>query len=128
MPDHIEPIVKEIVRLPDADLEGQALVAELSRAFPDLTGTVAMQKALAVHPTFLLPQVEPAHRSRATVRALHHLPPSLPFCNWSSDRYGTTPWPLLLSMMILSAPPRTRSMVSKYMRLRVTSGAFLYSS
>ena len=38
------------------------------------------------------------------------------------------PWPLLVSMMILSVPPNTRSMVSKYMRVRVTSGAFLYSS
>ena len=30
--------------------------------------------------------------------------------------------------IILSAPPRTRSIVSRNMRLRVTSGAFLYSS
>jgi hypothetical protein len=37
MPDRIEPIAKEIVRLLDAGLEGQTLLAELSRPFPDVT-------------------------------------------------------------------------------------------
>jgi hypothetical protein len=41
---------------------------------------------------------------------------------------GTIPWPILPLMMILSVPLMMRSMVSRYMRLRVTSGAFLYSS
>ena len=42
--------------------------------------------------------------------------------------YGRTLCPSFLSRTILSVPPRTRSMVSRYIRLRVTSGAFLYSS
>ena len=54
--------------------------------------------------------------------------PDYGLCSWSRDRYGRTLCPPLLSRMILSVPPRTRSMVSRYMRLRVTSGAFLYSS
>jgi hypothetical protein len=48
-----------------------------------------------------------------------------------SGRYGTTPLPpafLEVSTMILSVPPNSRSMVSRYMRWRVTSGAFLYWS
>src|SRR4029450_622198 len=46
-----------------------------------------------------------------------------------SGRYGTTPVPPEFeSRMILSVPPRTRSMVSRYMRSRVTAGAFLYCS
>jgi hypothetical protein len=36
--------------------------------------------------------------------------------------------PVLVSRMILSVPLMMRSMVSRYMRLWVTSGAFLYSS
>jgi 3-deoxy-D-manno-octulosonic-acid transferase len=48
-----------------------------------------------------------------------------------SGRYGTTPLPpafLEVSTMILSVPSNSRSMVSRYMRWRVTSGAFLYWS
>jgi hypothetical protein len=46
----------------------------------------------------------------------------------SSERYGTTLREFLVSMMILSVPPMTRYIVSRYMRVRVTCGAFLYSS
>src|SRR5829696_285629 len=50
-------------------------------------------------------------------------------CISVSGRYGTTPepWPLW-SMMILSMPPSTRSMVSRKMRSRMTAGALRYSS
>ena len=51
MPDRIEPIAREIVGLLDAGLEGQALLAELSRPFPDMTRNefeVAMQEAQAI--------------------------------------------------------------------------------
>ena len=54
--------------------------------------------------------------------------PDYGLCSWSRDKYGTTLCPPLLSRMILSVPPRMRSMVSRYMRLRVISGAFLYCS
>lgn len=37
MPDRIEPIAREIVRLIDDGLEGQPLLTALSRAFPDVT-------------------------------------------------------------------------------------------
>src|SRR5262249_29696532 len=68
------------------------------------------------------------HHQGRRERSQHHFPPSLLFCNWSSGSRGTTDWPPLLSRITLSVPPSTRSMVSRYMRLRVTSGAFLYSS
>jgi two-component system, chemotaxis family, CheB/CheR fusion protein len=58
----------------------------------------------------------------------YQLPSSLRFPSGRSGRYGMTPCPLLVSTMILSVPLMMRSMVSRYMRLRVTSGAFLYSS
>jgi hypothetical protein len=50
------------------------------------------------------------------------------FSGAPTESIGTTPRPNALSIMILSVPCIMRSMVSKYMRLRVTSGAFLYSS
>jgi hypothetical protein len=58
----------------------------------------------------------------------YQLPSSLRFPSGRSGRYGMTPCPLLASTIILSVPLMIRSMVSRYMRLRVTSGAFLYSS
>src|SRR5262249_24922260 len=67
------------------------------------------------------------HHEDGKERPEHQLlPPLFLPCTLSSCRKGTTPCPLLLSRMILSVPPSTRSMVSRYMRLRVTSGAFLY--
>src|SRR6266702_3827902 len=64
---------------------------------------------------------------------LHLLPPVCGVCGRSSlrGRYGITPLPPAFfeeSTMILSVPPNNRSMVSRYMRWRVTSGAFLYWS
>ena len=63
---------------------------------------------------------------------LHWLPPVVGARRVKSlsGSTGTTP-PLLSlpeSMMIFSVPPNKRSMVSRYIRLRVTCGAFLYSS
>src|SRR6516165_2346654 len=44
-----------------------------------------------------------------------------------SGRYGTTPGPPRpVSMMILLVSLRMRSIVSRYIRSRVTAGAFLY--
>ena len=44
-----------------------------------------------------------------------------------SGRYGTTPGPLWpVSMIVLLVSLRMRSIVSRYMRSRVTDGAFLY--
>ncbi len=44
--------------------------------------------------------------------------------SWSSGRYGTTPvFAALSSMITLSTLPKMPSIVSRYMRLRVTSGA-----
>src|SRR5262249_49495831 len=69
------------------------------------------------------------HHHHGEKRSQHQLLPALFLPgSWSSGRKGTTPCPPRLSRMILSVPPSTRSMVSRYMRLRVTSGAFLYSS
>ena len=51
MPDRIEPIAREIVRLLDDGLEGQPLLTELSRVFPDVTRNefeLAMQEAQAI--------------------------------------------------------------------------------
>ena len=51
MPDRIEPIATELVRLLDDGLEGQPLLAALSRAFPDVTRNefeLAMQEAQAI--------------------------------------------------------------------------------
>src|SRR5262249_53136765 len=64
---------------------------------------------------------------------LHWLPPVCGGRRVNSLRGSTGTTPLLVlslpgSRMILSVPPNRRSMVSRYMRLRVTSGAFLYSS
>jgi hypothetical protein len=50
------------------------------------------------------------------------------FSGGPTESIGTTFRRSVLSIMILSVPCMMRSMVSKYMRLRVTSGAFLYSS
>src|SRR5581483_12456543 len=62
---------------------------------------------------------------------LHWLPPCGAFSGLSagrppSGRYGTTPGPACgpVSMMVFSVEPKIRSMVSRYMRSRVTSGAF----
>ena len=44
-----------------------------------------------------------------------------------SGKYGTTPGPLWpVSMIVLLVSLRMRSIVSRYMRSRVTDGAFLY--
>ena len=51
MPDRIESIAREIVRLLDDGLEGQALLTELSRVFPDVTRNefeLSMQEAQAI--------------------------------------------------------------------------------
>ena len=48
------------------------------------------------------------------------------FSGSPTESIGTTAQPNVVSMIILSAPRMIRSMLSKYMRLRVTSGAFLY--
>src|SRR5262249_14778861 len=70
------------------------------------------------------------HHEDGKERPQHQLLPPLFLApgTWSSGRRGSTAGPPLLSRIILSVPPSTRSMVSRYMRLRVTSGAFLYSS
>src|SRR5690606_26551852 len=52
--------------------------------------------------------------------------------SWFSGRYGTTPCPApspeTPSRMTLFMPPKTSSIVSRYIRRRVTSGALTYSA
>ena len=58
-----------------------------------------------------------------------HLPPAPVFdCNGSSAIYGTGGLAEFESTIVLSIGPSTCSIVSRYMRSRVTPGAFLYCS